>query len=95
MLPGLVLLTLVLLAGTLERTRLPGALLLIVASVVWLRLNVPMEGALLWHLNDRHGLTAADLAGLGGGALGLAYAVRWRPRRGRGPAAAEVGYRGE
>lgn len=66
MLPGLVLALLVVLAGTLAYTGWIGPVVLIVASVVWLRVNGPMEGRVLHVISPGHGVTAGDLAAVAG-----------------------------
>jgi len=73
MLPQLVLVAMVLVAGTLDRTGRIGAVALLAISVEWLRVNQPFEGRVLLVLLPTHGLTAADLVGLA--AIGLAI---WR-----------------
>ncbi len=79
MLAALVLVVLVLLAGTSDRTGRPGALLLAATSAGWLLVNGPVEGVVLLTVTPAHGLTGADLAGLAGLALA---AWRLRPSRG-------------
>jgi hypothetical protein len=71
----LVLVALVLAAGTSDRTGRTGAILLAALSLLWLLVNQQMEGLVLWRATESHGLTGADLAGLAG--LGLA-GWRWR-----------------
>lgn len=73
MIAGVVLAGLVLVAGTHDLLGRWGAWLLAALSVLWLRVNGPVEGPLLWEVTSDHGLTAADLAGL----TGLAVAA-WR-----------------
>ncbi len=68
---GVVLALLVLSAGTSDRTGRLGALALLALSVLWLRVNGGMEGAILVSFTEDHGLTAADLAGFAGGAIAL------------------------
>ncbi|WP_310962222.1 hypothetical protein [Nocardioides terrisoli] len=75
MIAGLTLVALVLLAATPARAGRRGALWLAAVSVLWLLVNGPMEGAVLWAPFATHGLTAGDLAGLAGLALA---AARWR-----------------
>ena len=48
--------------------------LLIVVSIAWLLLDKSMEGATVVTVSRNHGLTAADLAGLVGVALGVRQA---------------------
>lgn len=69
MVPGLVLAALVLTAGVAHRIGRLGAVGLALVSVVWLLLDSSMEGAVLWSVTSRHGLTGGDLAGLAGLAL--------------------------
>ena len=76
MLVGLVLVALVLLAAGSGRSGLSGAIALAVVSLLWLRVNGPAEGKVLWALTAHHGLTATDLGGLAG--LGVAA---WRGRQ--------------
>jgi len=56
--------------------------LLLVGSVVWIMVNGPIEGPVLWVLTPGHGLTAADLLSPIGVSVGAAG--WWWPR----PAAA-------
>jgi hypothetical protein len=72
-LAGLVLATLVVLAGLSATTGVPGGVALGCVSLLWLLVNGGMEGQVLWVLLPGHGLTEADLAGLAG--IGLAV---WR-----------------
>jgi hypothetical protein len=67
---AIVLIGLVLAAGTSRGAGLRGALALAVVSVLWLLVNGPMEGPVLVAVGPGHGLTGGDLAGLAG--LGLA-----------------------
>ena len=60
-----------------SRRILPPALLL-VGSAVWVVVNRPLEGPVLWVLVQGHGLTAADLLCPIGVALA---AVGWRRAR--------------
>ena len=69
MLPSVVLAGLVLTAGLSGMFGLRGALALATMSVLWLLVNAPTEGPLLFAVTDGHGLTGADLAGLTGIAL--------------------------
>lgn len=73
MISGLALVVLLVAAGTADRTGVPGAVALALASLLWLALNKQMEGAIIWQVSAHHGLTAADLAGF----LGLGLAA-WR-----------------
>ena len=73
MIAGSVLAALVLVAGINDRLGRLGPWLLAGLSVLWLLVNGPVEGLVLWELSSDHGLTAADLAGL----VGLAVAA-WR-----------------
>jgi hypothetical protein len=77
-----VLFLLVLAAGTLDRTGVPGAVGLLALSVLWVLVNGPMEGATLIDLGGGHGVTAADLASVAGGGLALERLLR-RLRPGR------------
>jgi hypothetical protein len=72
-----VLVLLVLSAGTLDRTGLPGAMALLALSVLWFLVNAPMEGATLLDLGDGHGVTAADLASLAAAGLAADRMLRW------------------
>ncbi len=72
---SLVLVALVLVAGTLGRTGRAGAVALAVLSLLWLMVNTPMEGPTLVRLSDTHGVTGADLTAVAGFALAL---WRWR-----------------
>jgi hypothetical protein len=76
MLVGLVLVALVLLAAASRHWGLPGAVALAAVSVLWLLVNHPVEGAVLWSVAPGRGLTAMDLAGLTG--LGIAVLRGWR-----------------
>lgn len=58
------------------------AVLLVVAAVVWVLVNGPVEGPTLIVFSPSHGLTVADLPSLAAGAV--AVLLVW-PRRGRGP----------
>ena len=81
MLAGLVLVAMLLLAGTLPRTGRYGAAALVLTSVLWLIVNKDrMEGAILWTVSAHHGLTAGDLVGIAGIALG-AWTL-WKSRQG-------------
>ena len=76
--PGIVLVGLILaVALSTSSGRIAGAILAAV-SCLWLLVNSPMEGAVLFEVKPYHGLTAADLAGL----TGLALAC-WRLARGK------------
>jgi len=82
--PLLVLATLVVTtvaAALVPRPTVLAALLLV--SVVWLRVNGPVEGPVLVAFSDEHGLTLADLAVLAAwGAVGGAWLLR-HPSKGR------------
>jgi len=79
---GLVLVALVLLAAVSGRSGLPGAVALAVVSALWLLVNRPVEGPVLWSVTPHHGLTATDLAGLAGLAVAGWRALSiWRTRR--------------
>ena len=73
---ALVLVALVVLAAAGRRLGWWGAVSLAGVSLLWLLLNAPMEGAVLVHFTDAHGLTAADLAGFAGLLI-----AGWRLRR--------------
>jgi hypothetical protein len=75
MLAALSLCALVTAARLGERSGRRGAVLLAGVSVVWLLVNAPMEGVVLFTVTTSRGLTGADLAGFVG--LGLAMS-RWR-----------------
>jgi hypothetical protein len=75
MLAALVLCALVAVAGLGERWGRRGAAALAGVSVLWLLVNAPMEGVVLFTVSASRGLTGADLAGFVG--LGLALR-RWR-----------------
>ncbi len=75
MLAAVSLCALVAAAGLGDRWGRHGAVLLAGVSVLWLLLNAPMEGVVLFTVTASRGLTGADLAGL----VGLALAMwRWR-----------------
>lgn len=74
MIAGLALLALVLCAAWSRRDK-TSALLLGVASVVWVLLDHPMEGRVLITVARGHGLTAADVPGLV--CLGIACRRWW------------------
>jgi hypothetical protein len=78
---ALVLVALVLVAGLTARAGLGGALLLALVAVVWLGVNHPMEGPVLYVVSQNHGLTGGDLAGLAAillAAVRAALALRGR-----------------
>jgi hypothetical protein len=75
---AVVLFLLVLAAGTLDRTGVPGAAVLLALSVLWVLVNGPMEGATLVNLGGGHGVTAADLASVAGGGLAVERLLRLR-----------------
>jgi hypothetical protein len=83
MLAAVVLAGLVLAAGLSAPYGVRGAALLAGVSVLWLVVNGPMEGLVLWTVSEDHGVTGRDLAGFTGLALAgyRAYrVVRSRPR---------------
>jgi hypothetical protein len=82
-LAALVLVGLVLAAGTSRMFGMRGAVTLAVVSVLWLLVNSPMEGPTLLTVAEGHGLTGGDLAGLAGLALaaGQARSLVRRPDR--------------
>jgi hypothetical protein len=55
------------------------AAVLVVLAVVWVLVNGPVEGRVLWIITPTHGLTVADLASLA--AVLVAVVLVW-PRRG-------------
>jgi len=83
LLPPLLLVAMVLVAGTSDRTGRPGAVLLAALSGLWLLDNHGFEGKILWIVTPTHGLTAGDLVGF----AGLVVATwRWfAPARRRTP----------
>ncbi|MBF4163992.1 hypothetical protein [Nocardioides acrostichi] len=82
MTPALVLSLLVLAAATLSFTRWLGVVALALVSVLWLAVNGPVEGEVLWVVGPSMGLTGADLAGLAGlGAAGARASWLIAPRR--------------
>jgi hypothetical protein len=78
-----VLVLLVLSAGTLDRTGVPGAVILLGLSGLWILVNGPMEGVTLVTLPGPHGITAADLASVAAAGLAADRLLRWwlEPRR--------------
>jgi len=76
---GLALVALVAAAAAAGWWGRPGAVALAAASLLWLLVNKPMEGEILVVVDDEHGLTAGDLAGLTG--LVLAAVLLVLPRR--------------
>jgi hypothetical protein len=78
MLAALVLAALVASGVLAGRTGRLGAATLGVLSVLWLLVNKPMEGRVLYAVTDTNGLTGADLAGLTG--IVLALLLFARPR---------------
>jgi hypothetical protein len=73
-LAALVLIGLVLAAGTSRMFGMRGAVTLAVVSVLWFFVNGPMEGPTLLTFVEGHGLTGGDLAGLAGLALAAVQA---------------------
>ena len=71
MIAGLVLVALVLISRYTARRGPRAGYLLVLVSVLWLFADKSMEGSRLLRVTQDHGLTAADLAGLVGIALGL------------------------
>ena len=55
------------------------AVMLVVAAIVWLRVNGPFEGPVLLRLTYSHGVTLADLASVA--ACLLAARLWWAARR--------------
>jgi len=66
--------------------RLLLAALLVVAAVIWVRINKPVEGDVLLELTSRHGVTTADLLSLV--ALAMAVVIAWPSWRRPAPRAA-------
>jgi hypothetical protein len=64
--------------------RLLLAALLVVAGVIWTRINKPVEGDVLLELTSRHGVTTADLLSLI--AVAMAVVIAWPSRRPAPPA---------
>lgn len=75
MIGSLILVSLVVAAGTADRTGRAGALTLAALSVLWLVVSDGLEGPVVWRITADNGLTATDFVGFAG--LGLA-AWRWR-----------------
>jgi hypothetical protein len=71
MLAGLVLAGLVATGVVAGRFGRPGAVALAAVSVLWLLVNKPMEGRVLVTVNETHGLTEGDLAGVAGVLLAI------------------------
>ncbi|GLZ46948.1 hypothetical protein Acsp06_31330 [Actinomycetospora sp. NBRC 106375] len=67
--------------------RLLTAALLVVAAVIWTRINKPVEGATLLELSSRHGITTADL--LSAVALAMAIVIAWPSPRPASPTVAK------
>ena len=59
------------------------AVLLVLAGLVWLRINEKIEGRILLTLSPNHGITVADLLSVAmfAGAVVLAWPERARNRR--------------
>ncbi|WP_433029532.1 hypothetical protein [Actinomycetospora sp. CA-053990] len=55
--------------------------LLVVAAVIWVRINKPVEGEVLLELSRRHGVTVADLLSVV--MLAMAVVLVWPSRRPR------------
>lgn len=66
--------------------RLLLAALLVVAAVIWVRINKPVEGRTLLELTSSHGVTTADLLSLV--ALAMAVVIAWPSWRRPAPRAA-------
>lgn len=64
--------------------RLLLAVLLVVAAVIWVKINHPVEGRTLFELSRNHGVTTADLLSLV--ALAMAVVLAWPGRRPPRPA---------
>ena len=71
MIAGLVLVALLLTARVSLRYGVAGGVALVLVSGLWLVVDKQLEGPVLLRVTRNHGLTAADLAGLVGLALGL------------------------
>lgn len=82
MLAALVLLVLIALAAAGGRAGWPGVVALAVVSVLWLLVNGPLEGPVLWTISRTHGLTLGDLAGLAGLLIAAWRGTRLLRRRG-------------
>jgi hypothetical protein len=77
-------LLLLVLAAYFSRGRGPRAgLWLVAVSVLWLVCNKPVEGPIMVTVSENHGVTGADLAGIGGVVLGLHQAWPLVVRRAR------------
>ena len=76
--PGLVLAGLVVLAAVAPRLGRWGGAALSLLSVAWLVVDKSFEGGVLLVVAPHHGLTAGDLAGLAGLAVGGLVLVRGR-----------------
>jgi hypothetical protein len=57
--------------------------LLVVAAVIWTRINKPIEGEVLLELTRRHGVTTADLLSVV--MLAMAVVIVWPSRREKRP----------
>jgi hypothetical protein len=79
--PAVVLALLVVSAGTADRTGRLGAVALAALSLLWLRVNGPVEGFVLVQFSESRGVTGSDFAGVAG--LALAAWRMWLswPRR--------------
>ncbi|MDD7942763.1 hypothetical protein PHK61_30550 [Actinomycetospora lutea] len=64
--------------------RLLLAALLVVAAIIWVGINKPVEGDVLLELTRRHGVTTADLLSLI--MLAMAAVIAWPSRRRSRPA---------
>jgi hypothetical protein len=76
--PGLVLAGLVVVAAAGHRMGRWGGAALLLLSAVWLVVNGSLEGGVLLVVAPGHGLTAGDLAGVAGLAVGGLLLVRGR-----------------
>lgn len=62
--------------------------LLVVAAVIWVRINKPVEGDVLLELTSRHGVTTADLLSLV--MLAMAVVIAWPSRRPPRPSSSQT-----
>ena len=55
------------------------AILLVIAAVIWVRINGPVEGRTLLVLSQNHGITVADMLSVV--ALAMAAVIAWPTSR--------------